>query len=199
VSIFPTASIRSKPIIETIVLIAFAVLVAFLVKFFLLQLFYIPSGSMEPNLQIDDNIFVNKLAYEFKDVERGDIVVLTAPKSVTDADPKIKDLIKRVIGLPGEIVEGVCENGEETCVVKVYITKPGQEPKLLTEPYINSDPKYSVYGHFGPYEVPANSVLLLGDNRANSQDGRKFGTVNKDLIIGRAFLRVWPLGRAGLL
>lgn len=198
-SIFPASAIKTKPIIETLVLIAFAILVAILVRLFLLQLFYIPSGSMEPNLQIDDNVFVNKMAYEFNDIERGDIVVLKAPASVTAADPKIKDLIKRVIGLPGETVEGICENGEEQCKVKVYITKPGSKPQLLNEPYINQDPEYSVYAPFGPEEVPANSVLLLGDNRAHSSDGRKFGSVKTDQIIGRAFLRVWPLNRAGLL
>lgn len=198
-NLLPTNSIKAKPIIETLILIAFAILVAVLVRLFLLQLFYIPSGSMEPNLQIDDNVFVNKMAYEFRDIERGDIVVLKAPASVTAADPKIKDLIKRVIGLPGETVEGICENGAEQCRVKVYVTEPGGSPKLLSEPYINADPTYSVYLPFEAIEVPANSVLLLGDNRAHSKDGRKFGTVKTDEIIGRAFLRVWPLKRAGLL
>ena len=70
---------------------------------------------------------------------------------------------------------------------------------LLKEPYINSDPQYSVYSPFPPITVPANSVLLLGDNRPHSQDGRYFKSVKIDQIIGRAFLRVWPIKRAGLL
>lgn len=192
-NLVPT-NLKSKPIIETAALVLIAIIVAILVRIFLLQLFYIPSGSMEPNLKIDDNVFVNKLAYEFNDIERGDIVVLKAPKEVTERDEKIKDLIKRVIGLPGDTVEGKCNDGETQCKVKVYVNG-----KLLKEPYINKDDYYSVYAPFDPISVPANSVLLLGDNRAHSSDGRVFGTVKEDEIIGRAFLRVWPLDRAGLL
>lgn len=191
---FALSKIKSKPIIETTALVVIAVIVAVLVRIFLLQLFYIPSGSMEPNLKIDDNIFVNKLAYEFNDIERGDIVVLVAPKEVTERDPKIQDLIKRVIGLPGDTVEGRCDDGQTQCKVKIYVND-----KLLKEPYIDKDDYYSVYSPFEPIPVPANSVLLLGDNRAHSSDGRVFGTVKTNEIIGRAFLRVWPLGRAGLL
>ena len=198
-NISPAKSLATKPIIETGLLIVFAVVIAIVVRMFLLQLFYIPSSSMEPYLQIDDNIFVNKMAYDFHDVERGDVVVLKAPESITQNDPEIKDLVKRVIGLPGEVVEGRCENEAESCIVKVYVTKPGSKPKLLNEPYLSIDLKYSVYKPFEPISVPSNSVLLLGDNRGNSQDGRFFGPVNTNDIIGRAFLRIWPLGRAGLL
>ncbi|MEI2834331.1 MAG: signal peptidase I [Acidimicrobiia bacterium] len=192
-------SVRSKPIIETIFLVVVAILVAIVVRFFLLQLFYIPSGSMEPTLQINDNVFVNKMSYQFNSIERGDIVVLVAPESVSQNNEEIKDLIKRIVGLPGETIEGKCSDGVNKCKVKIYITKPGGMPQLLKEPYLSNDPFYTSYAPFDAIAVPNNSVLLLGDNRANSSDGRVFGPVNTDKIIGRAFFRIWPIRRAGLL
>lgn len=133
-------SVRSKPIIETIFLVVVAILVAIVVRFFLLQLFYIPSGSMEPTLQINDNVFVNKMSYQFNSIERGDIVVLVAPESVSQNNEEIKDLIKRIVGLPGETIEGKCSDGVNKCKVKIYITKPGGMPQLLKEPYLSNDP-----------------------------------------------------------
>ena len=109
-----TARKRSgtRNLVEWVVVIVSALLVAFAIKTFLIQAFYIPSPSMTPNLKVDDRVLVNKLSYKLHDVHRGDIVVFESPQPAPE-----KDLIKRVIGLPGEVVEGrdghVVVNGKE--------------------------------------------------------------------------------------
>src|SRR5579864_7978454 len=98
----PRSSVRSA--VEWVVIVVAALLAALLIKTFLLQAFYIPSDSMNPTLVQRDRVLVNKLSYHFHDVHRGDIVVFTRPPG--ENDPQIKDLIKRVIGLPGDTIEG---------------------------------------------------------------------------------------------
>ena len=122
--------------IEWVILVGVAVGIALLVKAFVVQAFYIPSGSMEPTLQISDRVLVNKLSYRFGDPSRGDIVVFEAPPG--EATPQIKDLIKRVIGLPGDVVEG--RDG------RIYVN--GQ---LLEEPYLEPSVQSRT---FGPFYVP---------------------------------------------
>src|SRR3954463_10850204 len=102
----PQPSTRSsiKSAVEWVVIVAAALLAALLIKTFLLQAFYIPSDSMNPTLVQRDRVLVNKLSYHFHDVHRGDVVVFTRPPGEDDA--RIKDLIKRVVALPGETVEG---------------------------------------------------------------------------------------------
>jgi signal peptidase I len=203
--------------IEWVILVGVAVAIALLVKAFVVQAFYIPSGSMEPTLQISDRVLVNKLSYRFGDPSRGDIVVFEAPPG--EATPQIKDLIKRVIGLPGDVVEG--REGH------IYVN--GQ---LLEEPYLQPTVQSRT---FGPYYVPKehdriqpvddhtidvngtrvtarlqttpprdssgavsdDEYYMLGDNRLDSKDSTAFGPIHGDTIIGRAFLRVWPLGDFG--
>ncbi len=181
-----------KTIFEFGVILLVAILVAFIVRAFFLQLYFIPSGSMEPYLKIDDKIFVNKMAYQLHDVERGDLIVFSAPESITARDPDIKDLVKRVVGLPGETVEGRCPQAQEVCEVEVLVNGV-----VLNEPYLA--PENKVYSAFEPISVPANSVLVLGDNRDDSEDGRFFKATPKDDIVGRAFFRVMPLNRFGFL
>lgn len=171
----PTA-LRSA--IEWVAVVVGAIVVALVVRTFLLQAFSIPSGSMESTLEVSDRLLVNKLSYQFGDVERGDIVVFFKPESL--ASP-YDDLIKRVIGLPGDTVEGrgnqVFINGE-----------------ALVEPYLDAD---VVIRDFAPVEVPVDHVFVMGDNRSNSSDSRVFGPINIDRIEGEAFLRYWPLSRVG--
>ena len=122
-------------------------------------------------------------------MERGDIIVFDAPEQVRTE--KIKDLLKRVVGLPGDTVEGRCANNETTCEVDIYVNG-----KKLNEPYLVDGLQYSP---FPPITVPANSVLPMGDNRDNSEDGRVFGPIPKDTIVGRAFFRLWPISGFGFL
>lgn len=178
-----------RGIIEVVVIVVVAVLVALIVRTFLLQLFYIPSASMDPTLKVNDKIFVNKLSYKIHDVNRGDIIVFDAPVAVRTE--KIKDLVKRVVGLPGDSVEGRCPDSQKQCVVKIFIN--GKEFK---EPYLETG---IVYAPFEPISVPANAVFVMGDNRDDSEDGRFFGPISEDTIVGRAFFRLWPPSGAGLL
>jgi len=167
--------------VEWVVILVGALLVAFVIKTFLLQAFYIPSASMEPTLKISDRVLVNKLSYDLHDVHRGDIVVFKSPPGENNS--AVKDLIKRVIGLPGDTVEG--HDG------KVFINS-----QALKEPYL---PDGVTTSTFEPRKIGPNQLWMMGDNRGNSKDSRFFGAISQDLIVGRAFVRVWPLGSIGLL
>lgn len=166
---------------EWAVLGALAIVIALVVRTFLVQAFYIPSDSMVPTLERGDRVLVNKLSYRLHDVHRGDVIVFTAPEGV--ARSGIKDLIKRVIGLPGETVEGV--DGE------IFIGG-----KRLEEPYLPDGLRSKT---FGPVHVPPGEFWVLGDNRPGSQDSTYFGPIKRQAIVGRAFVLVWPIGRVGLL
>ncbi|MHB1444068.1 MAG: signal peptidase I [Acidimicrobiales bacterium] len=174
--------------LEWVAVVVVALAAALLVKTFVLQTFYIPSGSMEPTLQINDRVFVNKLAYDFHPIHRGDIVVFTpTPAQRRIIGPGIDDLIKRVIGLPGETIQGIGN--------RVYIDgKPLSEPYLApgVVPTAGAVPLYK-------QKIPPHEYFLMGDNRADSKDSRYFGPVNQSQIVGRAFLRVWPLSRLGFI
>jgi signal peptidase I len=169
-----------RSIVEWILVIGGALAVALLVKTFLLQAFYIPSESMVSTLQIGDRVLVNKLSYDVEDVDRGDILVFEKPAGEAG---EIDDLIKRAVGLPGETIEG--RDGQ------VFI-----DGEPLDEPYLDEGVTTS---DFGPVEVPEGMLFMMGDNRGNSRDSRFFGPIDGELIVGRAFLRVWPLGHAGTL
>jgi signal peptidase I len=158
-------------------IVVVALLAAFLIKTFLIQAFYIPSPSMVPTLQVRDRVLVNKLSYDLHPVHRGDIIVFKRPPAEGASDPTIKDLIKRVIGLPGDIIEE--RNGV------VYIN---DHP--LKEPYL---PAGAVTLDLPRMTVPAGQYFVMGDNRLDSKDSRSFGTIPKSLIVGRAFIKVWPL------
>ena len=172
---------NAKSILEWVGVIVGALLVALLIKTFLLQSFYIPSRSMEPTLRIGDRVLVNKLSYKVHDINRGDIVVFERPKD--EPPDAIKDLIKRVIGLPGETVS--TQNGQ------VYI-----DGRPLDEPYL---PAGTVTDNLPPTKVPDDEVFVMGDNRGDSRDSRYFGPIDEGLIVGRAFVRIWPVTHLGFL
>ncbi|CAN5607888.1 signal peptidase I [soil metagenome] len=152
-----------------------AVVVALVVKMFLFQAFFIPSASMAPTLQEDDRVMVNKLSYDLHDVNRGDIIVFKRPPNEPDND--VDDLIKRVIGLPGETIEA--RDG------RIYI-----DGQALAEPYLPEGTRTEV---FAPETVPEGHLFMMGDNRDDSRDSRFFGPISDDLVVGRAFVRIWPL------
>ena len=185
----------TRSVIEWIAVIGGALVVALIIKTFLIQAFYIPSGSMETTLDIGDRVLVNKLSYRVHDVNRGDLVVFEANEGAGDcgqpvsdaaasaAEGGIKDLIKRVIGLPGDTVEG----------------RDGQllvNGRLLVEPYLDDG---VTTGDFAAVEIPEGCLWVMGDNRGDSRDSRSFGPIDEDQIVGRAFVRVWPLNDLGLL
>jgi signal peptidase I len=180
--------------IEWAIILAVAVVAAILIRTFVVQPFYIPSGSMEPTLNVHDRILVNKLSYDFHSVHRGDIVVFKKPAD--DTTPGITDLVKRVIGLPGETISA--SDGQ------VYING-----RLLPEPWlprvdqgVTTFPS-SIPGCLpsppGSCKIPSGEYFMMGDNRTDSSDSRVIGPVPGSLFIGRAFVRVWPLSRLGFL
>jgi signal peptidase I len=167
---------HSRTLIEWTAVLAGALLVALLIKVLLLQAFMIPSESMTPSLKVGDRVLVNKVSYRLHDIGRGDVVVFRRPPAARSAADN-SDLIKRVIGLPGDVVEG--SKGA------VYVNG-----KRLPEPYL---PTGEVTGDFPKTGVGAGQIFVMGDNRQNSRDSRYFGSVPKDLVVGRAFVRVWPV------
>ena len=180
-----------KGFLEWGLVILGALLVAFLIKTFLMQAYFIPSSSMTPALQIGDRVLVNKLSYEMGDISRGDLIVFNRPPNQQMGE---SDLIKRVIGLEGEtieIIDGV-----------IYITEAGtNERKVLIEPYLSAsiftggfiDTTLCEISTETSCLIPSEHVFVLGDNRNGSRDSRYFGPISEDLIVGRAFIRLWPL------
>lgn len=195
------AFIRELP-----VLIVIAFLLAFLLRTFVVQVFYIPSSSMVPTLEVNDRILVDKVTYRFRDLRRGEIVVFEGDRlGVPEVDrgpieravrglgqlvglapANARDFVKRVIGLPGDEIE-IDDDGT------VFVN--GVE---LDEPYVAAeDPR-----PFGPVEVPEGELFFLGDNRPNSSDSRVqegLGFVERDHVVGRAFVVIWPVDHFELL
>src|SRR4028119_283692 len=168
-----------NPWVEAFKTITLSAVLAFGIRSFVAEARYIPSGSMLPTLQINDRLIIDKISYNFRNPDRGDIVVFS-PTDTLKAQ-KFKDaFIKRLIGLPGDKVE---VKGGRVCV--------NDQP--LKENYIEEKPNYD----FGPVRVPPNQYLVLGDNRNNSYDSHYWGFVPRDRIIGRAVVRFWPLNRVG--
>ena len=188
---------------EVPLLVFAALAITLVVKAFLAQAFFIPSASMEPQLREGDRVVVSRTAYRLHDPRRGDIIVFPSPavpaeqeglverlvhdvlESVALRDPGERELIKRIIGLPGETIEG---RGGHVMI--------GGRP--LVEPYLASTVATS---DFGPIEIPAGYVFVMGDNRSNSHDSRfsDIGPLDVDTIVGRAIARVWPPTRTAFL
>ena len=173
---------RRRATIEWIVLIGAALIIAIVIKTFLFQAFYIPSESMVPTLKVGDRVLVNKLSYDLHDVHRGDIVVFKAPPEARSDG--IDDLVKRVIGLPGDTVEAR-EDG------RIYVND-----RLLDEPYLPAGTRTT---NLPPTKVPAGHLFMMGDNRTASRDSRYFGPIAESAIIGRVFLKIWPPGSIGIM
>lgn len=174
-----TSSITRSALEWAVVLVG-AVLVALLLRASLFQAFYIPSESMESTLLINDRVLVNKVSYRLHDIHRGDVVVFVRPEN---QEGEIRDLIKRVIALPGETVEARDS--------QIYI-----DGQPMFEPYLDEG---VVTADFPPTVVPDGHIFVMGDNRTESYDSRVFGSIAEDRVIGRAFVLIWPVGRLGAL
>ena len=173
---------RLSMVREWTAIVAIALIVAILVRTFVVQAFWIPSASMVPTLKIGDRLLVEKITPSVRDIHRREIIVFERPEGV---DPDLKDLIKRVIGLPGELVEGKDH--------KVFINGVALKESYLPKGVIpTADP-------FGPVRVPIDSYFVMGDNRSQSYDSRFWGTVARRQVVGRAVLRIWPIGSVGSL
>lgn len=159
--------------------IVLAVVLTIVLRMTLMQAYSIPSPSMVPTLEVGDRVAV---LLQSKNPSRGDVIVFDRPPSDPKMNPDDPDvLIKRVIGLPGETVDAV--DGV------VYI-----DGNRLEESYLPNNTQ-TIFTE--PITVPEGEYLVLGDNRLNSTDSRRFGTISKDLVVGRAVARIWPLDRIG--
>ncbi len=162
---------------EWLVLVAVAIAVSLLIRVFAFQPFYIPSSSMVPTLQRGDKVLVNKLSYRVGDIHRGDVIVFERPPR--EEETEIKDLIKRVIALPGDTVEGrggfLYVNGE---LFDEAYTGPG----VITQ-------------NVPLQRIPPDRLWVMGDNRRNSSDSRDFGSISESLVVGRAIFTFWPISR----
>ncbi len=168
-------------IAEWTFILVVALSVAMLVRATVVQAFYIPSKSMVPTLMVGDRLLVDKVSYHVREIQRGEVIVFERPPAV---NPEFKDLIKRVIGLPGDLVEGRSN--------QVFING-----KLLKEDsYLPAGTKTSA---FAPVRVPIDSYFVMGDNREGSWDSRFWGTVERKLVVGKAIVTVWPVTRIGSL
>ncbi len=181
-----------RTLLEWVLVAVCALAMALLIRTFLLQVYYIPSSSMRDTLHEDDRVLVNKLSYRFGDVGRGDVIVFSKPDN---APGQINDFIKRVIALPGETISFA--NGQ------VLI-----EGEPYSEPYVGSNRTF-INGMLMDCAddppsvdrclVPEGTVFVMGDNREGSTDSRTFGPIDIDSIVGRASIKLWPLGDISLL
>ncbi|MHC1791657.1 signal peptidase I [Solidesulfovibrio sp.] len=189
-----------KMLLEYLEALAVALVLAFFIRTFVVQAFKIPSGSMLDTLLIGDHLLVNKFLYgtripftdtvvmPLEEPQRGDVIVFEFPEDTT------KDFIKRIVGVPGDVVE----------MKDKVLTRNGEK---LVEPYIkHTDPApQQRRDNFGPITVPAGKYFVLGDNRDESYDSRFWGFVDKDKIRGKAWVIYWSwdgpgdirLGRIG--
>ncbi len=170
-----------KGLIEWAVIVVVALLAAFLIKTFVVEAYYIPSPSMSPTIKTGDRLLVNKLAYDFGGVHRGDIVVFTRPPS--DPEVTIKDLIKRVIGLPGETISSGLDGA-------ILI-----DGHAIAQPWLTPDAKAHPGPSIATMRIPAGEYFVMGDYRGDSYDSRFFGPIRGSSIVGQAFVRIWPVGR----
>lgn len=172
---------EENPIVELLKTLVSAGVLAIGIRACVAEARFIPSESMLPTLAIDDRLIVEKISYRFRRPERGDVIVFSPTDALKEQNYQ-EAFIKRVIGIPGDLIE--VKNGN------VYVNG-----KQLTEKYILNAPNYK----YGPIKVPEGQYLVLGDNRNNSYDSHYWGFVPFDNVIGRATVRFWPPSRLGPL
>ena len=176
-----------KAIREWVTVVGVALIIAFLVRGFALQQFYISGPSMESTMFQDNRVLVNKISYRLHDIHRGDVVVFD--RVTTDGVAvQHDDLIKRVIGLAGDTIS------ISKCVVSV-------NGIAIDEPYLNDydlaqtnlDDRCRI-PEMAVTTVDNGHLFVMGDNRPQSFDSRMFGTIDEKLVVGRAFVIIWPIG-----
>ena len=183
---------KFREFLEWFSVIGVALTVAIVIRVFLLQQFYISGPSMETTMFSDNRVLVNKLAYRIGEIDRGDVVVFD--RAIPNGNEiQHDDLIKRVIALGGETIS----------ISKCVVFIDGVE---LAEPYLpNRDTELTVPADrcstvdMEPIKIESDEIFLIGDNRPQSFDSRMFGPIKKDLVIGQAFVLLWPLREWKLL
>ncbi len=168
--------------VEALQTVGLSIALAFGIRQFVAEARVVPTGSMQPTVEINDRLFVEKISYRFQSPERGDIIVFQAPqKALEAAKSSTQDAyLKRIVGLPSE--EITVKDGQ------VWV-----DGKVLSEDYVKAPPAYV----WGPSVVPEGHYLVLGDNRNSSSDGHVWGFLSEETIIGKAAVRFWPPSRIG--
>lgn len=196
----PPAAGVLRGLAEIPIIVGLAVAIVVVLRAVVVQPFYIPSASMVPQLRINDKILVSRVSYRLHGIHRGDLIVFSEPPGAKlegpvsahtggvsglwhsvgerlGLVPRTDELVKRVIALPGETVEGHDNH--------VFV-----DHRLLVEPYLPPD---VVTSDFAPQTVPKGMLWVMGDNRQDSEDSRYFGVIRQSTVVGRAILRIWPL------
>lgn len=163
---------------ETIKIVVISLAIIIPIRYYLVQPFFVNGSSMEPNFQTRDYILIDKLDYHLHAPKRGEVIVFRYPKDPTEF------FIKRIIGLPGETVE--IKNNR----VIIYNAEYPEGFQLDESAYL---PKYPEPMQNMRMKVDERNYFVMGDNRPHSSDSRIWGEVNKTLISGRAWVRLWPL------
>ena len=175
---------QSRGLRNWLIAIIAALLASILVRTFAFESYFIPSGSMEPTLQVGDRVMVDKLSVDFGTINIGDVIVFKSPGAVATAcGDTVPDLVKRVVALPGDTIASIGN--------RIYVND-----QLLKENWTHNEP----LGRPIPTTVvPKGDYYVLGDNHPNSCDSRMWGTLPRQYVIGKVFLRIWPLSRLGFL
>ena len=183
---YGSSALIRRLLVEWVGVIGIALVIAIVVRMFLLQQFYISGPSMETTMFTNNRVLVNKLAYQIGDVKRGDVVVFDRA-TVNGNDVVHDDLIKRVIALGGETIS------IKSCVVYINGT-------ILPEPYLPArdtemtDPQDRCSTvDIVDTVIPEGEFFLMGDYRPQSYDSRMFGPITREMIVGRAFVIIWPV------
>lgn len=167
-------SINKQEVREWVITILTAIILVIIIRAFILDSRIVPTPSMVPTIQCGDRLFVEKITHRFWGLERGEVIVFVPPEQSQLKD----DLIKRLIGLPGDTIE--IKDGT------LYINTEPQE-----EPYLAESIQYE----FGPVKVPEGKIFVLGDNRNRSFDSHEWGFADLDSVKGKALITYWPLDR----
>ena len=175
-----------RNIVSTLLIILIAVGISLSIRFFFLQSFSVNGESMQPTYQNGDRLLVDKFSYKISSPSRGDVVVIRYPQDPSEMH------IKRIIGLPNETV--VIEEG----VVKIQQPNSAA-PVALNEPYIPPEQRTETFENVSIFTLGADEYFVLGDNRTDSRDSRSYyggdpKPLYRDFIVGKAFIRLWPLG-----
>ena len=174
---------QMRAVWEWIFVVVIAIGAAMLIRLFLFQQYYIDGPSMQTTLMPQDRVLVNKMSYKLHDIHRGDVIVFDRVTNEVQHD----DLIKRVLGLPGETLE------IRSCIVYINGVQV-DEPYLNPEQTSQIEPSARCGSHtdMAPIVVPDHMVFVMGDNRVQSFDSRDFGPIDTDKVRGRAFVVIWP-------
>jgi signal peptidase I len=183
---------NTRWIVELLGVVVAAVVVAVLLRTFVVATYSIPSGSMEPTLQVGDRILVDKLSYHLHGVDRGNIIVFSTPPHEDCAGPPVSDLVKRVVGLPGETIS---LSGGRVLIDGRILPEPYLPAGVRTDTY--PGPSSAAYSLHHAYRIPAGDVYVMGDNRSRSCDSRYWGPVAESTIVGKVDMRIWPPSRLG--